>query len=49
MGRSSDVFVSYAREDSLIRATVKVRGRADLLELSRFINLSETGPSPIYS
>ena len=29
---------------SMIRATVKVQGQTKLVELSRFINLSETGP-----
>lgn len=37
-------FYELANGYSLIRATVKVRGQVDLIELSRFINLSETGP-----
>jgi hypothetical protein len=37
-------FYELANGYSMIRATVKVRGQSELVELSRFINLSETGP-----
>jgi hypothetical protein len=37
-------FYELANGYSMIRATVKVRGQTELVELSRFINLSETGP-----